>query len=142
MRPYSNDLREKIVRAYENGEGSQRTLARLFSVSEYFIRTLLKRWHESGCVAPKPQGGGRRPNLDQTARDHIRHLVASDPDATVAELCEQAKADCGQTSSSSAMCRLLQKLQLPRKKRLGTPQSVRANEYSRPEQSLSNGSKG
>jgi transposase len=33
MRPYSNDFRLKIVRAYERGEGSQRDLARLCGVS-------------------------------------------------------------------------------------------------------------
>jgi transposase len=116
MRAYSNDLREKIVRAYENGEGSQRALARVFGVSEYFIKTLLRRWRETGSVVPKPHGGGRRPNIDQSGREHVRHIVKSDPDVALGELCERVKLECGQRSSVSAMCRLLQKLDLPRKK--------------------------
>ncbi len=116
MRAYSNDLREKVVRAYENGGGSQRTLARIFGVSEYFIKTLLRRWPETGSVAPKPHGGGRRPNIDHSGWQYVRRLVKSDPDVTLVELCERLKLECGQGSSVSAMCRLLQKLGLPRKK--------------------------
>ncbi len=128
MRAYSNDLREKVVRAYENGGGSQRTVAQIFGVSEYFIKTLLRRWRKTGSVAPKPHGGGRRPNIDHSGRQHVHRLVKSDPDVTLEELCERVKLECGQSSSVSAMCRLLQKLGLPRRKRHSTTQSVTPNE--------------
>ena len=32
MKPYSNDLRQKVIRAYNRGEGTLRTLAARFSV--------------------------------------------------------------------------------------------------------------
>ncbi len=40
MRAYSTDLRQKVIDAYENQEGSQRNLAKRFSVSLTFIQKL------------------------------------------------------------------------------------------------------
>ena len=54
MRPYSNDLRERIVAALDRGEHSLRQLARLFSVSLSSIIRLLRHRRDSGSVAPKP----------------------------------------------------------------------------------------
>ncbi|HEX3035075.1 MAG TPA: helix-turn-helix domain-containing protein [Thermodesulfobacteriota bacterium] len=88
----------------------------MFGVSEYFIKTLLRRWRQTGSVAPRPHGGGRCPNIDHSGRQHVRRLVNSDPDVTLEELCERVKLECGQGSSVSAMCRLLQRLSLSRKK--------------------------
>jgi len=43
MKAYSIDLRQKIVEAYLNQEGSQRQLSERFKVSFHCVRTLLKR---------------------------------------------------------------------------------------------------
>jgi transposase len=56
-KPYSIDLREKIVTAYENQEGSMQKLAKRFQVSKNFVADLLKRFKETGQIAPKPHGG-------------------------------------------------------------------------------------
>jgi transposase len=37
MKPYSLDLRQKILRAYDHKLGSQRALAALFGVSHAFL---------------------------------------------------------------------------------------------------------
>ena len=37
MKPYSDDLRQKVVDAYQQEEGSQRELAKRFSVSLSFM---------------------------------------------------------------------------------------------------------
>ena len=116
MKPYPIELREKVLLAYDSGQGSQRTLAQLFSVSESFIRTLVRRRRETGSIAPKPHAGGRKPNLDESAKNHLLLIVAQDPDATLEELCNRIKEDVDQKTSNSAMCRLLQRLNLPRKK--------------------------
>ena len=58
MRPYSNDLRERIIQAYRNGEGSLRVLAKRFSVSLNCVWLLLQRFRDTGSVDPKPHGGG------------------------------------------------------------------------------------
>ena len=58
MRPYSNDLRLRVVQAYENQEGSMRQLAARFRLSLSCGRDLLTRYRTTGSVAPKPHGGG------------------------------------------------------------------------------------
>ncbi len=58
MRPYSNDLRQKVVDAYPKGEGSMRSVAARFSVSLDFVWRLLKRYQQTRWVDPKAHGGG------------------------------------------------------------------------------------
>jgi transposase len=58
MRPYSTDFGLKVVRAYAQGEGAQRPLARILGVSVSFGQALLHRHRQTGSVEPNPQGGG------------------------------------------------------------------------------------
>ena len=53
MRPYSLDLRQKIVDRYHKGNISQRQLAQQFGVAVSFIETLLKRYRETAVLLPK-----------------------------------------------------------------------------------------
>ena len=43
MKPYSLDLRQKIVDSYENQEGSMVAIAKRFKVSKDCVRRLIKR---------------------------------------------------------------------------------------------------
>ncbi len=83
---YSTDLREKIVRAYDEGLGSQRAIAELFGVSRSFVEKLLARRRSTGQIAPLPHGGGRRPNCDAKDLNLVRQCIKEQPDATLAEV--------------------------------------------------------
>ena len=63
MAPYSIDLRQKILSAWENKEGTQRELAERFKVSLSFIRDFLRRYRETSEITAKPQGGDRRSKI-------------------------------------------------------------------------------
>jgi len=67
MRPYSIDLRERIVAAIDRGEHSLRQIAHLFSVNLSFLVRLLQRRRATGSVQPKPHRGGPPPKLDAAA---------------------------------------------------------------------------
>ena len=67
MKPYSLDLRQKILDAYDHKRGSQRTVAALFGVSCAFLEQLLRRRRTIGEIAPRPHAGGRQPCYDPTA---------------------------------------------------------------------------
>ena len=54
MKAYSNDLRKKIIEAYQKKEGSLRKLAKRFSVSLSFVWRLIKRFRKSGRVTTYP----------------------------------------------------------------------------------------
>jgi len=120
MKPYSLDLREKVLRAYDEHRGSQRTLAALFGVSRAFVETLVQRRRTTGLMAPKPHAGGRKPSDDQAALAVVRQVLHEQADATLVELCARLGHQRGLWMSVSTMSRLLRRLGLPRKKRRST----------------------
>jgi transposase len=69
-KPYSIDLREKIVTAYENQEGSMQKLAIRFKVSKNFVADLLCRLKQTGQVTPNEVA--ERPN--RTGVDVLHQL--------------------------------------------------------------------
>lgn len=122
MKPYSQDLREKIVRALEAG-GTQEEVADRFAVSLSFVEKLWRRWRTSGSCTALPHAGGRQRSL----REHeaaIRKEVADQPDVTLAELCERLASAGAPSVSLMTMCTELRRLDLPRKKSRSTTASV------------------
>ena len=63
MKPYSYDLRQKVINAHNNKEGSQGELAKRFSVSLSFVQSLLRRYRNNGTVEAKAHGGGQKSKL-------------------------------------------------------------------------------
>jgi transposase len=124
MAAYSIDLRQNILHAYVRRLGSQRALADLFGVSLSFVEKLLRRHRTTGDLAPKPHAGGQGPRLDAAAGTPVRRLVQANGDITLAELCARVAAAAGARVSVATMCRVLQRLGLPRKKSRSTPASV------------------
>jgi transposase len=118
MRPYSQDLRLRVVQAYANHEGSMRQLAARFRLSLSCVRDLLTRYRTTGDVAPKPPGGGYPAKLDPTGLEARKTLVHATPDATLQELCAQLATTRQVTVSLATISRALAKLGLPRKKNL------------------------
>jgi transposase len=57
---YSEDLRRKIVQAYEPGTRSQREVAELFHVSLSFVEALLQYYRRSGGELVPPVANGDR----------------------------------------------------------------------------------
>jgi transposase len=122
MRPYSNDCRLKIVRAYERGEGSQRGLARRFGVSPSCLHDLLQRHRQTGRVAPQPHGGGN-PGKIGPYLSVVAQLHRQQPDASLEERCEQLAATAPVHVGRTTMHRVLKRLGLTRKKRPSMPPS-------------------
>ncbi|MCA1693613.1 MAG: transposase, partial [Actinobacteria bacterium] len=83
MNPLSNDLRERILNAVDNREGSLRKLAARFSVNTSTITRLLRLRRQTGSFQPRPHGGGTAPTLDQDGPERLRGLVQETPDATL-----------------------------------------------------------
>jgi len=117
MKAYSNDLRKKIIEAYQKKEGSLRKLAKRFSVSFSFVWRLVKRFRKSGVVAPKPHGGGLKPKLNQIDLIILREVSEANKDATLAELSELFFKRTGIRVSSSTVAQKLKRLRISRKKK-------------------------
>jgi transposase len=133
MKPYSNDLRRRIVEAYDSGEYSLAEVAELFTVSLATVKNFVRRYRLTGSADALPHAGGRKAALNEKARSFIAGLVKQDNDLTLAQLCKRAKARHKKAVSVPTMGRLLQALDLPRKKSRSTPQSATLKEFSRRE---------
>jgi transposase len=123
MKPYSIDLREKLLQAYDQGLGSQRALAVLFGVSRAFVEQWLQRRRTTGEIAPRPHAGGRRPYCDATIFGLVRQWVREHPDATLEELALRLRQQCGLRVSLATLSRLLTRAGLPRPKSHSMPVS-------------------
>jgi transposase len=89
MKAYSLDLRQKIVDAYDRGDGSQRELASRFGVSLGFIIKLFKQRRETGDLAPKVRTEQTSTKLNAAQLVVLGELVEAQPDATLEELRQQ-----------------------------------------------------
>jgi transposase len=116
MRPYSRDLRLRVVQAYEHHEGSMRQLATQFRLSLSGVRDLLSRYRTTGDVAPKPHGGGYPATLNTEGLKALKTLVHATPDATLQEWGAQLSTTQQVTVRPATISRALAKLSLPRQK--------------------------
>ena len=120
MKAYPKELRERVVAAVEQGEHTRAEIASLFNVSRTFIKKML-RWQRAGQDLAPRQGGGPTLLLQAPEWALLCAEVGACPDATLSEL-QTALAEKGEvTASLPTLCRVLQQLNLPRKKKPPVP---------------------
>ncbi len=115
MKPYSQDLRKRVLAKARAGKQTQVAIAKQFAVSLSTVEKWLRRKRETGKSTPRFQGHGPKRTLQHCAA-LIRAEIKRQPDLTLAELCEHIANATGIVASPSMMCRELQQLRLPRKK--------------------------
>jgi transposase len=115
MKPYSMDLRERVMAAYDSGRQTKE-IAKTFNVSPAWARRLKQHKRERGDIIPRIGGGGQTPKVDPVT---LQELVNKKPDATLAELRESLKVDCALWT----ICKALRRLKLTYKKSRFTPPS-------------------
>jgi transposase len=112
---YSDDLRRKLIEAWESNRDTQQDLADQFGVSLGWVEKVRRRWPDTGHSEAPEFRPGPRPSLSPTRREK---LVLQHPDATLAEL------GCRLQVSGATGCRTLQRMDLRRKKSHCTPGSA------------------
>ncbi len=115
-RAYSVDLRERVVAAARDEELTQAALAARFRVSTGTVSNWLRRVEETGSVAPKPHGGGRKARVDEPGAQLLTDLVRGQNDRTLAELTALYQERTRVRLSRSALWRAVMRLGLKRKK--------------------------
>lgn len=108
MQAYSLDFRRKIIEIYETEKISVRKLAKRFGIAPSSVQNLIKRYRQTGSVAPKPHGGGAPSKLDASQLLILEELVEKNNDATLAELCDLLENAVGVKLSVASMGRKLQ----------------------------------
>jgi transposase len=120
-KPYSQDLRDRVMAAMDAGAGAY-AIAPLFRVSVSYIYKALIRRRTTGETRARPFAGGPKPKL--AAHDEaLRRRVASVPDATLAELQAWLLAERVVRVSIGCLWQRLRDLDLPLKKSRSTPPS-------------------
>ncbi len=89
-RPYSNDLRERVVGAVEAGT-SCRAVAARFGVAVSSVVKWSQRYRRTGGVAPGKVGGHRRRVLEPH-RDFIVERINQEPHLTLHRLKDELAA--------------------------------------------------
>jgi transposase len=115
MQQYSNDLRRKLIQAWQNWDESEQELADGWGVSRSWLQKVIRRWRRTGEAeaASYRHGPVSRVNAQRLAA-----LIQAHPDATLAELGRRLRV------SIPTVCRALQQLGLPRQKSHCTPVSA------------------
>jgi transposase len=113
-RPYSEDLRARVVAEVEAGASRRKAAAR-YQVSISFVVKLMQRWRCTGSLVPG-RSGGRRPHRLEEHGELVRRLIAERPDRTLEELAARLAIEGVQVGRSS-IDRFLKAIGLTRKKR-------------------------
>jgi transposase len=125
MKTYSQDLRERVVRACDEQRGTRQQIADLFGVSTSWIRRLLQRRRTTGSFAAKPHAGGVV-KMTPERQERLVLLVREQPDATLVELHDRLAAPV----HLSTIARALLRLALAVKKKSAAPLSRTAPTYA------------
>lgn len=123
MGPYSIDLRQRIVDAHRDGEGSVREVAQRFKVTPKTVQNYLNLERETGSVAPRPHGGGPARKLDDEGVQKVRTLLKEKNDQTLDELTQQMAARHQVQVSRSTIHVAVVRAGMTRKKRRYVPAS-------------------
>lgn len=97
MKPISMDLRERILSAYDSGEGTRQQVADRFKVSLGFVKKLLVQRKRLGTIELQYQNVGRKPAFDGEHLDRLSKFIQKHTDATLVEIQEHF-SDCVQCS--------------------------------------------
>ena len=116
-RPYSVDLREKVLNKLHEGE-SPKLVAENFGVSVDFVYDVLARYKQYGHVIPCKVGGHLKPKVTPEGEAKILEWLTERPDLRLVDLCEKYEATFGVKVSKSAMDRALKRMYLSFKKNL------------------------
>jgi transposase len=69
--PHPIELRERVVRAYESGDGSYAAVGAQFDVGEASVKRWVRLQRSTGSVTAKPKGGGTPSSISAAELDAI-----------------------------------------------------------------------
>jgi transposase len=105
MRPYSKDLRIRVLAAVDGG-APREEVAKTFSVSMPSIKRWLKRRRETGDVSPKPIPG-RTPLKGAALKERLPEHLQENPDLTLEEHREAFEEQSGMKVSTATISRAI-----------------------------------
>ena len=106
MQAYSLDLRERVMKAYDEGHWSVGLLAERFQVGEWWIHKLKRQRKREGSLAVRKGKVGQPRSLQGKQIEKLEKYVDGHPDATLAEIRERLGLSCSAVSIHHTLRRL------------------------------------
>lgn len=106
VKPYSQDLRLRVIAAVEEDGFSRREAARRYRVSPSSVVKWLQAYRRTGRKRPRPMGGDRRSVL----KPHVvwlARLIAREDDLTLVAIAARLKAEHGVKADASMLSRFI-----------------------------------
>ena len=94
MATLSMDLRERIVAAYDRGDGTREQIADRYDVSLGMVKKLLQQRRRTGDIGPRHHHSGRKPKITAKHEKQLKRLIGERPDMTLEELRAAIDLDC------------------------------------------------
>ena len=115
-KPYSQDLRDRVIDAVERGKMSRRAAARRYEISESVAIKWLERVERKGSREPVGHGGHRASKL-MPHRDFLEAARSEKPDITLQTLCDRLLSERTVKADTSMMSRFFRRIGVTVKKR-------------------------
>lgn len=114
MRPFSEDLRKRVIAAKKAGQASAKVAERL-AIDVRTVERYWKRYRDDGHCRPLQVGGHRRSRLAGHEAT-VESWIKADPSLTLQELAERCRQQLQVTLTVSALWHRLQAMGLSFKK--------------------------
>ena len=120
-RPYSDDLRQKLLEAYDQGKGSLVELAERFGVSPGWAWKISSARKRTGRIERASYRPGPKRRIDEQL---LAGLLRDHADATLVELQAELQKKSGLGCSTQHLWRVLQRMGFRLKKSHSTPRNA------------------
>ena len=116
-RAYPEELKQRVVDAYNDGEGTYDEIAERFKIGRATVNRALNRERTTGSVAAfKPGGARHETKVDEAGEQFLRDTLVALPDSTLVELVEAYEEQFGVTMHQRTMGRTLVRMGISRKR--------------------------
>lgn len=113
----SQDLRKRLLAAYENNEGSLQEVAKRFKVNASTLWRLLKRKRNTGKITPETSSG-RPSKFDRKGLIYLKKCLEKNNSLTLSTLAKRYETKRGISVSLMAVHRACKRLNLNYKKNI------------------------
>ena len=122
-RPYSRDLRERIVEAMKDPKETYESVCARFSVGRATVNRVWRLYRETGDVMPPVLRGKPPRALSDADRQILLEIHQDRPDATLDAITDDLVHILGRSVSRATVGRELRRMGITRKKRRSSPRS-------------------
>ena len=129
MRPYSQDIRDRVIKFKSEAVRTEDVAQRL-SLSVSCVNRIWKRYRDEGRSRALQVGGYKVPRLKEYA-DQLREWVEKEPGLTLEQLCARSRENLGIKGGVSVMWKQLNRMGLRFKKTLHASEQNRADVQQR-----------